>query len=87
MKILNKIILIWLSVMWIIFSFWSFVITQFPLNLSVIGLESIAGIILIWTMQMHRDTQNVFKVPSDGTFDSAGFRALIQELVAKYKEV
>jgi hypothetical protein len=65
MTISNKILLIWLSVMWTIFSFWFFAITQFPLNISLIGLESIAGVILMWTMHMYRDTQNVYNVPSE----------------------
>ena len=45
----------WLAAIWIIFSIWLFVVTQFPLNFGVIGLESLAGLILMWTMVQYRE--------------------------------
>jgi hypothetical protein len=55
MRLSNKILLMWLAVMWLIFSVWLFAVTQFPLNFGVVGLESIAGVALMWTMLMYRD--------------------------------
>jgi hypothetical protein len=55
MRLSNKILPMWLVVMWVIFSVWLFVVTQFPLNFGVLGLESIAGVALMWTMLMYRD--------------------------------
>ncbi len=55
MRLSNKIILIWLAVMWVVFSAWLLALTQFPLNFGVGGLESIAGIVLIWIMLPNRE--------------------------------
>jgi hypothetical protein len=55
MKLTNKILLMWLAVMWVVFSVWLFAVTQFPLNFGVVGLESVAGVALMWTMQWYRD--------------------------------
>lgn len=55
----DKFIIVWLSSIWVIFSVWSFIVTQFPLNFSVIGMESIAGIILIWIIVQLGDVSNV----------------------------
>ena len=55
MNYINKILLVWLIVMWIVFSGWIFVVTQFPLNFSFIGIQFITGLAMIWTMIQVRD--------------------------------
>ena len=55
MRLSNKILVMWLAVMWVVFSVWLFAVTQFPLNFGVVGLESLAGIVLMWTMLQYRD--------------------------------
>jgi len=45
----------WLAVMWIVFSVWVVAVTQFPLNFGVVGLQSLTGIVLMWTMLQYRD--------------------------------
>ena len=65
MELTGKIIIAWLSFIWIIFSIWLFSVTQFPLNFSVLGLESLGGIMLIWIMTQFRDISNIEQVPSE----------------------
>lgn len=55
MNVPNKILLAWIVVMWIIFSVWLFAVTQFPLNVGFVGLQSLAGIGLMWAMHLYRD--------------------------------
>jgi hypothetical protein len=55
MKLANKIMLSWLAIIWLVFSVWLLAVTHFPLNFGVVGLEFIAGIILMWTMLANRD--------------------------------
>ncbi|MCZ2808231.1 MAG: hypothetical protein O2V44_02635 [Candidatus Bathyarchaeota archaeon] len=55
MRLSNKILLVWLAVMWIVFSIWVFAVTQFPLNFGFVGLQSLTGVVLMWTMLQYRD--------------------------------
>jgi hypothetical protein len=55
MKDFSKLISIWTTFIWTIFSIWLFAITQFPLNFGIIGLESLIGIILIWVTKQFKE--------------------------------
>ena len=55
MRLSNKIVLIWLAVMWTVFSAWVVIVTSFPLNFGFVGLESISGIVLMWIMIQYKD--------------------------------
>jgi hypothetical protein len=55
MRLSNKILVMWLAVMWTIFSVWVVAVTQFPLNFGFVGLQSLAGVVLMWTMLQYRD--------------------------------
>jgi hypothetical protein len=55
MSLPNKILLLWLTAIWTICSLWVFVVTRFPLNFGVVGLESLGGIILMWVMIQYKD--------------------------------
>jgi hypothetical protein len=47
--------LMWLAVMWVVFSVWVVAVTNFPLNIGFVGLQSLTGIVLMWTMQQYRN--------------------------------
>jgi hypothetical protein len=55
MRLSSKIVLVWLAVMWTVFSAWVFIVTSFPLNFGFVGLESISGIALMWTMIQYKE--------------------------------
>jgi hypothetical protein len=55
MRFSNKIILTWLTLIWIVFSCWIFAVTQFPINFGFVGVEAITGIVLLWTMSQFKD--------------------------------
>jgi hypothetical protein len=66
MKLSNKILLMWLAVMWVIFSVWVFAVTQFPLNVGFVGLQSIFGVALMWTMTQYREAfSTAIELPSE----------------------
>ncbi|MCW4015220.1 MAG: hypothetical protein NWF06_02520 [Candidatus Bathyarchaeota archaeon] len=65
MKRSNKILLMWLSVMWTVFSIWVVAVTQFPLNFGFVGLQSIVCIVLVWTMIQYNNIGNDSLVPSE----------------------
>ena len=54
MKLLSKILVIWLAVMWTIFSVWVVTVTKFPLNFGFVGLQSLAGVVLMWTTLQYK---------------------------------
>jgi hypothetical protein len=41
----------WLALMWIVFSIWVVAIAPFPLNFGFVALQSLIGIVLVWTMK------------------------------------
>jgi hypothetical protein len=45
----------WIAIMWAVFSIWIFAVTRFPLNFGFGGLQSLTGIVLVWTMLQYRD--------------------------------
>ena len=55
MKFSNKVLLAWLAVMWAVFSVWVFAVAQFPLNYGFVGLQSLTGIALLWTVFWFRE--------------------------------
>jgi hypothetical protein len=55
MKLSSKFLLMLLMVIWGVFSAWLVAVTKFPLNFGVMGLESLAAIVLIWTMSKYRE--------------------------------
>jgi hypothetical protein len=55
MRLSSKILAAWLAFMWIVFSAWVVVVTQFPLNFGFVGLQSMAGIVLMWTMHWYKE--------------------------------
>ena len=52
---INKILLGWISIIWIVFSGWIVLVIQFPLNLSFLGVQFITGVVMIWTMIYIKD--------------------------------
>jgi hypothetical protein len=65
MRLSSKILVIWLAVMWVVFSVWVFAVTNFPLNFGFVGLQSLTGIALVWTMIQYRDIYTSIEVPSE----------------------
>lgn len=55
MALTNKILLIWLATMWIVFSVWFIAITTFPLNFGVVGIQALSGIALMWSMVKYKE--------------------------------
>jgi len=65
MGLSNKILLAWLAVMWIVFSSWVVAVTTFPLNYGFVGLQTLSGIALIWSMIKYKEIDHRFQVPSE----------------------
>jgi len=65
MELTNKILLSWLAIMWIVFSVWVVAVTTFPLNFGFVGLQSLSGIALIWSMVKYKEIDQHFQVPSE----------------------
>jgi len=65
MGLSNKILLAWLAVMWIVFSSWVVAVTTFPLNYGFVGLQTLSGIALIWSMIKYKEIDQLFQVPSE----------------------
>jgi hypothetical protein len=65
MELTNKILLSWLATMWIVFSAWVVAVTKFPLNFGFVGLQTLSGITLIWSMAKYKQIDQHFQVPSE----------------------
>ena len=61
MGLSNKILLTWLSAMWIVFSIWVVAVTKFPLNFGFVGLQAISGIALMWSMVKYKEIDQHFR--------------------------
>ena len=65
MRLSSKILTLWLTVMWAVFSVWVIAVTSFPLNFGFVGLQSVMGIALLWTMLQYRNIYTSIEVPSE----------------------
>ncbi len=65
MRLSSKILVMWLTVMWMVFSVWVVAVTNFPLNFGFVGLQSLMGIVLLWTMIQYKDIYTSYEVPSE----------------------
>jgi hypothetical protein len=52
MSVPDKILLMWLAVIWTVFSVWVVTITPFPLNFGFVAFQLLTGIVLVWTMKL-----------------------------------
>ena len=65
MELTNKILLIWLGAMWVVFSVWVVAVTTFPVNFGVVGIQALSGIALMWSMIKYNEIDQHFQVPSE----------------------